>query len=479
MLLTLTTTATPASDLGFLLAKHPEKVQTFSLAFGDAHVFYSEATRERCTAHLLLDVDPIRLSRRNDDPSAPLEPYVNDRPYAASSFLSVAIAQVLGSALGGRCRERPELAETAIPLEATLSCLACHGGSALLERLFAPLGYEVEASRLPLDTAFPTWGDSAYHAVRLRGTVRLRDLLAHLYVLVPVLDDEKHYWVGLDEVEKLVRQGEGWLATHPERETIASRYLRRQRQLVRSALDRLAIDEGVAPDAIDAPAAEAEQAVEGELRLDETRIAAVASTIVGAGAKRVLDLGCGEGKLVRALLREKSIAHVAGFDVSLRALRIAHDRLRIEELPPAKAARVSLSQASLGYRDRRFEGFDAAALVEVIEHVDPSRLDALERVVFAHARPSLVVVTTPNAEYNALFTSLPAGRFRHPDHRFEWTRAELAAWAQGVAARRGYRVRIEGIGPADDAHGCPTQMAIFELAETSLETTQRAREVTS
>src|SRR5262249_36253165 len=168
-----------------------------------------------------------------------LEQYVNDRPYVASSFLSVAIAQVFGSALGGKSKERSELVETILPLEAKLSALPCRGGEVFLRRLFEPLGYTVKTSRRVLDEKFPEWGESRYFTVELRAQIRLRDLLTHLYVLVPVLDDDKHYWVGEDEVEKLLRHGRGWLAAHPEREAIAGRYLKHQRSLTRQALDQL------------------------------------------------------------------------------------------------------------------------------------------------------------------------------------------------------------------------------------------------
>ncbi|WP_394841219.1 3' terminal RNA ribose 2'-O-methyltransferase Hen1 [Pendulispora brunnea] len=449
MLLTISTTdpaLRPATDLGYLLGKNPDRVQSFELGFGRAHVFYPVACAERCTAALLLDVDPL-----------PLEPYVNDRPYVASSFLSVAIAQVFGSALGGKSRERPERAGHALSFEATLESLPCRGGRALVEKLFVPLGYAVEAERLPLDPHFPSWGDGPYHRVRLRGAVRLGELLSHLYVLIPVLDDEKHYWVGDDEVEKLIRKGEGWLATHPERDLIAYRYLRHQRSLVRSALERLSLDES-AP--ADAEATAAEETVEKKLRLDHVRIEAVVAELHALGAHSVIDLGCGEGKLLRALLREKAFTRLVGVDASLRALEIARQRLERE-----RKERVELMQGALTYRDARFRGFDAAALVEVIEHVDPSRLAALEGVVFGDARPGSVIVTTPNAEYNVLFESLPAGRYRHSDHRFEWTRGEFAAWVSRVATTHGYETRVQGIGAEHPVHGPPTQMAVFRRAQ--------------
>jgi len=243
LLLTLTTTFRPATDLGFLLHKNPARAQSFELAFGKAHVFYPEAGDDRCTAALMLEVDPIGLVRRRDGDNRTLEEYVNDRPYVASSFMSVAIGDVFGTAMAGRCKDRPELAARVLPLQATIAVLPCRGGEAFLRRLFEPLGYEVQATPHILDEANPEWGPSPYFTVTIRAECRLSDLLTHLYVLIPVLDDQKHYFVGEDEVQKLIRRGEGWLVAHPEREVIASRYLRHQKSLARRALEQLMAEE--------------------------------------------------------------------------------------------------------------------------------------------------------------------------------------------------------------------------------------------
>lgn len=461
MILTFTTTATPATDLGYLLHKHPDRVHTFELSFGLARVFYPEATAERCSAALMLEVDPVALVRGRGVAETQ---YVNDRPYAASSFLSVAIARIFGSALGGRCRDRPDLAATAIPLVIEIAALPCRGGESFLRRLFEPLGYAVEARALPLDETFPDWGPSPYFDVRLSATVRLADALSHLYVLVPVLDAEKHYWLGQEEVEKLLRHGEGWLAAHPAREVITQKYLR-FRPLIASALARLVPEDEEGsedePETRDA----AEEKIEAPLGLHEQRLHRVAEILRASGARRVLDLGCGEGKLLRRLLSDRQFEEIVGLDAGSRSLEIAAERLNLDRLPPGRRGRLRLLHGALTYRDRRLEGYDAAALVEVIEHLDPPRLAAFERVVFEFARPGLVVLTTPNAEYNALFPSLPAGRFRHADHRFEWTRAEFVAWAERVASRFGYRAELSPLGPEDPQRGAPSQMAVFTRNE--------------
>ena len=464
MLLTITTTHQPATDLGYLLHKNPARLHSFELSFGQAHVFYPEATAERCTAALLLDVDPVGLvrNRRGPGQGGTLDQYVNDRPYVASSFLSVAISRVFGSALGGRSKGRPELAATSIPLQAKISVLPCRGGEGFLRRLFEPLGYQVVAQRHTLDSTFPEWGESNYYTVELSGHGRLQDLLTHIYVLIPVLDNEKHYWVGDDEVEKLLRHGGAWLASHPQKEEIANRYLKYRRDLARDALARLVDEETPDPDVAEETHDREEEVVERGLNLNNQRLNTVLAVLKSANAQRVLDLGCGEGKLLRALLQEKSFSEIVGVDVSHRTLQIAQERLRLERMPDRMRDRIKLMQGSLTYRDKRLSGFDAAAVVEVIEHLDQPRLAAFERVLFEFAKPNTVVLTTPNVEYNVRFETLPAGAFRHKDHRFEWTRAEFHQWAQPIADKYGYDVRFLPIGPEDSAVGAPTQMAVFE-----------------
>jgi SAM-dependent methyltransferase len=637
VLLTITCTRTDgagwaATDLGFLLHKNPARAQVFEQSYGSAHVLYPEATEQCCTAALLLEIDPVRLVRGKTRSTTEfsLGQYVNDRPYAASSLLSVAISTVFKSALHGKCDQRPELAATALPLRIELPAVPCKGGAETAEQIFAPLGWQVRATPIPLDPAFPEWGESHYVRLELTGTLRLADALCHLYVLLPVLDGSKHYWLSADEIDKLLRAGSGWLPAHPERTWITRRYLARKHSLVRTALARLAELDDLDPESIDAvddvvadeydsgttdsdeaasrpdiralggsgpvasnrprhgpvdraadvdiiaraagtelsgaartlaseqnsgpedaattrpgdslPGATALDSLDAaadhttpanasipesdlggstdDKRAGDTRIARTANapTQAGApdaigehasaagdsvraadsaasaegaapadtvrpslavmrraavvralhevGARRVLDLGCGEGALLRELLADKVFSEIVGVDVSMRALRIAQRRLRLDRAPQRVAARITIRQGALTYSDAALRGYDAAVLMEVIEHVDPPRLAALEQAVFGSAAPGSVIVTTPNGEYNALFETLPAGSFRHPDHRFEWSRAEFETWAHRVAGTYGYPVRFEPVGPQDPALGSPTQLAVFDKRAT-------------
>ncbi|GGR23257.1 3' terminal RNA ribose 2'-O-methyltransferase Hen1 [Streptomyces aurantiogriseus] len=479
MFLTISTTGTherPATDLGYLLHKHPDKAQAFSTSYGKAHVLYPEADAQRCTAALLLEVDAVALVRRGKGkgrggaPDAALAQYVNDRPYAASSLLAVALSNVFSSAMRGVCTARPERATEPLPLRVEVPALPARGGPDLVRNLFEPLGWTVTVEPVALDTEFPEWGDSRYvHLVLESETLTLAEALRHLYVLLPVLDDAKHYWVAPDEVDKLLRVGEGWLPEHPEQKLITSRYLSRRWSLTRQAMERLELVRLAEAD--DSEVEEIDNAVEAEAETEEKptplavqRRDAIVAALQESGATRVLDLGCGQGQLVQALLKDVRFTEIVGVDVSMRALTIASRRLKLDRMGERQASRVKLLQGSLAYTDTRLKGYDAAVLSEVIEHLDLPRLPALEYAVFGSARPRTVLVTTPNVEYNVRWESLPAGHVRHGDHRFEWTREEFRAWAATVAERHGYEVEFRPVGPDDPEVGPPTQMAVFVMS---------------
>lgn len=460
MLLQLTTTHRPATDLGYLLHKHPSRVQSTNLAFGKAHVFYPEVGDDRCTAALLLDVDPVAMVRdHRGGADGPLAQYVNDRPFVASSFLSVAIAQVFGSALGGRSKDRPELATQPMPLRARLSSVPCRGGAALLRGLFEPLGYAVTATASALDDTAPEWGRSPYQQVELARTCRLSELLQHLYVLVPVLDNDKHYWVGDEEVEKLLRHASQWLPEHPLKAQIVQRYLKYQHRLTSAAMSRLCDDEAVEEAGLEHSAEE--EGLERPLALNTRRLDAVVAALQQLGARSVVDLGCGEGKLLARLLGERSFERLLGVDVAALALQRAAERLRLERMPELQRRRIELRHGSLTYRDRSLQGFDAAVAIEVIEHLEPHRLAVFTHNLLGNIDAPVTIVTTPNRDYNVRLPGLADGRLRHRDHRFEWTRQEFAAWASAAATQHRREVEIRPVGDVDAECGAPTQLAVF------------------
>lgn len=478
MLLTITAEGENAAALSFLLHKHPDKLQQVELSVGVAYIFYPECEKEKVTAALLLDIDPIGMVRNAKNFAGKdflLGQYVNDRPYVASSFMSSAISKAFSSAMNGSCKEHPEFIDMPLALTAKISVLpAPRGGELLIKRLFEPLGYTVEAERHLLDTQFSEWGYGKYFTLTLKNTLALKDLLSHLYVLIPVLDNEKHYFITQNEVEKLLQKGKGWLEQHPEREIIVSRYLINLKSLVRSAFEVLqAAEDGIIPDTDneaeqdeltkieDTAAAHTQLQKAKKERLHDIRLKLVAEKLKQSGAASVIDLGCGDGKLLRLLLKEKQFTRIAGTDVSYSELEKSQDKLHWNEMPEKQRERLSLFQSSLTYRDKRFSGFDAAAVVEVIEHLDPNRLPALEKSLFTYAKPQTIVLTTPNREYNVRYENLSAGKVRHSDHRFEWTRSEFEAWAERVARENNYTVAFFPVGEEEENIGAPSQMAVF------------------
>ena len=462
-----------ASDLGYLLHKNPARVFTRAVASGTATVFYSENTAARCTATLYVDVDPIALVRgKNKQTTGLLDQYVNTRPYVANSILSVAINKSFAQSMAGKSKDRQALADLQLPFEAFLGPVACQGDEEFVLSLFEPLGYTCSVTSLGDDA------DSNLYSIKISATIRLSELLNQIYVLIPVLDNSKHWWVDQDEVENLLNKGAHWLAQHPMREVITRRALKHRRELADVLLERLSVldDDKGSDEARNSNAAAISEPVISEtsgvapVRLHDQRLDRVAHLLKEHSVSRVLDLGCGEGKLISRVLKTPQFTKIMGVDPSLRSLRRARERFYLEDGGEALNERLQFQLGSLTYADRRLRGFDAATLVEVIEHIDTNRLVALERSLFGDARPGLIIVTTPNADYNALFQALSAGEFRHEDHRFEWSRDEFKTWCQKIEQEYGYRVAIEPLGPVDEHHGAPSQLASFTIDTTEVQT---------
>jgi 3' terminal RNA ribose 2'-O-methyltransferase Hen1 len=458
MILTLTTTHHPATDLGYLLHKHPDKLQTVELAVGQAHIFYPEANDAVCTVALLLDINPIDLVRGEKGKRPFLgdayTEYVSDKPYTSNAFLATALVKAFGSAINGTCHTRPALVTTPLPLQAIIHALPVAGEKGDLSsiaRFLEPLGYHFTCETVLLDERFPEWGESKAVHLTLSKTTTLKTFLSQLYVLMMILDTDRHYWVSQNDIEVLQRRGEGWLDTHPEKEWITRRFLKNIRTLANQALLQTHPTENTV----------VSERPERKANLHQERLERAAQLLKSSGATRVLDMGCGEGKLLRLLLKEGQFKKIVGMDVAFAELQKAQENLYLDEASPALRERLSLFQGSVTYKDARIMGFDALALVEVIEHLDSERLPTLERVIFGYANPKTVVLSTPNAEYNAVFERLATDTFRHTDHRFEWTRQEFADWCARVCAQFSYRVKIHPVGPETSEYGAPSQIAVF------------------
>lgn len=463
MLMTITIKGTKTQELGYLLHKNPYRAQCFDLSFGKAYVFYTEVTDSRTTAALLLDFNPIDLARgKLGSKDGGLFDYVNDRPYVSSSFMSTAINRVFSTAMKGKCAKRQELADSALDLEAVVYNLPVRGDKELVKEVFEPLGYDIAIRESILDEKFAQWGDSFYIDLTLSGKLKLCDLLNHIYVLIPVFDKQKHYYMSEEEIDKLLYHGQGWLQDHPKKNTIIRRYFDMKRSYANKVIARLLEAES------DTEKEEAEAQIDAaeqskRIPLNTQRLEAVKKAVLQSGAASVLDIGCGEGRLTSLLLRETQIRKITAADVSVSILERAKQKLNLDRMQPYLRDKLTLIQASLLYKDKRFEGFDAACVVEVIEHIDEPRIPLFERVLFGSAKPKTVIVTTPNKEYNDNYPTLENGTLRHKDHRFEWTRSHFRTWCEHICDEFGYSIRYMDIGDVDKMCGTPTQGAIFTL----------------
>ncbi|WP_196888668.1 3' terminal RNA ribose 2'-O-methyltransferase Hen1 [Aureivirga sp. CE67] len=463
MLLTITAKDENAEEISYLFHKHPDKFQTSEITVGKTHVFYPEVSKEQTTIALMLDIDPIEMVRGKRNLSGKgfsLQQYVNDKPYIASSFLSSAIIKMFSTALNGKCNNKPELVSKKYNFEISISVVSApKGGEKLIHDLFEPLGYSLEIERHILDEKFTNWGESKYYSVTLKNEITVQDLLTHLYVLIPVLDFDKHYYVGEAEVKKLLEKGKNWLPNHPLKDLISNRYFLGFKSLQNKMYQILEEDSEEESEEI---------SKEEKIRkktLHQERLDVVLRKMKESNVSSVIDLGCGEGKLLKKLIKEPQFKKITGTDVSFNALSFAKEKIYFDKLNSRQLERISLFQSSLLYKDTRFSGYDAAAIVEVIEHLEESRLEHFEKAIFEHAKPKKIFLTTPNKEYNIKYEGLENGKFRHNDHRFEWTRNEFENWAEKVAEKYNYEVEFFPIGEIDEKVGASSQMGVFSLDE--------------
>lgn len=455
MLLTINYKGNNTQDIGFLFHKNPNRPQEFKLTYGKAYVFYPEVSNDSTTIALLLDINSLDLARgKEEGETKGLFDYVNDRPFVSSSFMSSAIANVFGTAMSGRSKEKQELINENLNLTVKIHMLPCKGDKEFINKIFEPLGYKVEIEKFLNDEKFPEWGESKYVNVILKNSIPLKDLLKHIYVLIPVFDRQKHYYMANDEVNKLLKHGEGWIKEHPYSEYIIRRYFENKKRYI-NKFKKLFKDE--------VEIQEDEEAIEEKPTLNKKRLDTVVETIKEYKGERILDLGCGEGRLIKLLLKDNEIEKITGVDVAISVLDKAKLRLKHEDLSEKLKDKLDLFQGSITYYDKRFLNHDIVCLIEVIEHLDLNRLESLEKVVFELTHPKTIIVTTPNFEYNVNYENIGENSLRHGDHRFEWTEKEFINWANLVCNKYGYKVEFKYIGDYDEKGKTPTQMGVFTL----------------
>lgn len=477
MFLSIAVSGEHAPDLGFVLYKHPGRFFEKSASKGRVTGGFTENREDFAEFTLAVEIDPVeRVRGVNWDRG--IASYVEPMPFLAASHMSQALSQALGSAMNGVLGSKDPVIDTRVkaagvkPWPLTIKVGAVRCSPYMIESLFSELGWSVEIESHNLDVPGVSEDDDRpLHVFTLKGEATVSDALTQLYVLLPVLDPSRHYFYDESEARKLFEKGGDWLKGHSSRDLIISRYLSKSkelrgyaRQLFGNFQEKKDLDELIA---------ETEELMRDWDDPDDTsphqqRHSQIIRDVVSWGARSVIDLGCGEGRLLERLVRIAPDMRVVGIEPSAREIERARKRLSNnpgKNLDP----RVEFVHGSAMYGDERFKDFDAAILSEVIEHVDEDRLSLLARSVFGIMAPRRVVITTPNGDYNRVFGLRP-GEFRHADHRFEWTLAECQAWVVGVTAAYPYEAEITPVGgrnaDADEGHGEVSHYIVFTKKDT-------------
>jgi 3' terminal RNA ribose 2'-O-methyltransferase Hen1 len=445
------------------------------MSFGEGYVYFQENPQGDNSLSLLVDVDPLATVQGRGQLSHMDGLYVNDRAYVPSSLLTSALTKAFGTALSGRCKERPELASTPIDWTVSVPVVTSDWRTEILWSLFGPLGYEVRMAHVEREGHRSSHPDVASDltGVKLCTTATMREVLSHLVVLIQVLDQDNHRWLDEQDLDPFMRRVEGWLPEHPYGMFILKRALKHQKHLIKAVIAKFPaiVDSQARISSINSEmwdASQLEEYADQPLSLNRQRFAVVQELIERLQPRSLVDLGCGDGSFI-GFLANGALLHpmerIIGMDVS--ASELARAKTRMEHLSslPGRRTPVEWLLGSLLYRDPRIKGLDMAILIEVIEHIDPWRLPALERQVFGEGGYASIVVTTPNREFNLIYGLSEEHSLRHRDHRFEWTRQEFQEWVQKIASQYGYEWQIQGIGTVSLDHGSPSQMVLFQKSK--------------
>lgn len=495
MQLAIKATGEGAKMLSFLLSKNPQNLYDRSEKGYRVRLTYTVFTDTEVEAVLIVTPDPVELVKNSPD-VYDITQYINDREFVTSSLFCSYARSALGTALNGRPKEEySEWVNHAFNLTISFGPVASDLPDAVINDLFEYLGYEVTIERGQADYRFQLKERSSARFISISGLSTVQAALKQLFVLIPVLDNYKHYYLSEQEIDKLQRYGEGWLDRHPLRELIIKRSLRFQDLIDQAALiygdkrweqpaegynvwkpavgrEEIAktaeikgieeLEELEELDGIDeAERLDGESARESApfVSLNEQRYQAIVKIVENIPAKQTLvDFGAGEGKLSVRLGFIPGVKEILAVEPTERAQLRAIERFDKAARREAFVKPIPV-WGSLFYYDERLRCKDVMILCEVIEHIDEYRLPGTMECLFKEYQPKTLIVTTPNAEYNA-FYQMPE-KMRHKDHRFEWTRQEFSEWCNGWANLYPYEVQIEGIGDQTEEYGQPTQTAIF------------------
>ena len=494
MYLTVKAAGPHAGMISHLLAKNPHNRYERNEKGARVRLIYSAFAEEKIEFTIFATPDPIDLVKGSPH-SYDITQYINDREFVVSSLFCSYIRPALGTALNGKPKaDYADWVEHVFPLEVTFGPVASNLPDAVIESLFTALGYEADIERGAAEYTFDLKSRSSVRNIRVSGQATLQQMLRQLFILMPVLDDYKHYYIGTEEIDKLQRYGEGWLQDHPQQELIIKRALRfapliaDYRKLAGDNVQKAAVNlldtnttdtdantlqqpgneqittgitasqQGEA-DTLSSSADVQETAVP-PIRLNELRYQAIVDQVSSLPRRRsVVDFGAGEGKLSVRLAGIEGVEQVYAVEPSAYAGLRALERFgKLEREGQQIVPR--LVTGSLFYRDDQWAGQDVIILCEVIEHINEHRLPQVMATLLDEYHPETLIMTTPNREYNAVY-EMEEQEIRHTDHRFEWTRAEWADHCQDWVSGRPYEVSLHGIGDISEIHGQPTQMAVF------------------
>ncbi|MBW4084382.1 3' terminal RNA ribose 2'-O-methyltransferase Hen1 [Paenibacillus sp. S150] len=474
MHLIIRVTGAGAGMLSRLLAKNPDNLYDRMEKEARVRIAFTASSEQEAEAVIYVTPDPVELVKGASSAHNDITQYINDREFVVSSLFCTYIRSALGTALNGKTKEAYlPWVNRKLALELTFGPVASNLPDHALEDLFIPLGYEVVLERGDAAYAFELKSRSSVRYIKLKGIQTLQTALRQLFVLIPALDDYKHYYISDDEVDKIRRYGDGWLENHPQRALILKRTLRFA-GAIKHYEDQMAGDgqqaengaSGEAPGIAEPFAAPAEAsagtgaAEAPKARLNDLRYAAIADTVERLAARRsIVDFGSGGGKLSARLSSVPGVQEIKAVEPSAAAQLRAMDRFAKLEGRPGAIVPEPVT-GSLFYYDEALRGKDVMILCEVIEHIDERRLNRVMETIFHEYAPGTLIITTPNKEYNALY-QMEHEKLRHRDHRFEWDREAFGAWCSCWTSAYNYSVRLSGIGEFAQEYGYPTQMAIF------------------